>query len=74
MTRMEDNMTNFAVGPVQFSKIVHAIGAQDVPYCRTAEFSAVMHENERPMQRFVNPSKSPPDVFITSLVRLNDKH
>ena len=35
-------MINFTVGPVQSCEEVHAIGAMDVPYFRTAEFSEVM--------------------------------
>ena len=42
-------MINFTVGPVQSSEAVRAVGAEQVPYFRTAEFSAVMLENERLM-------------------------
>ena len=45
-------MINFTVGPVQSCRGVHAIGARDVPYFRTAEFSEVMFENERLMLKF----------------------
>ena len=45
-------MINFTVGPVQSSDTVRAIGAEQVPYFRTPEFSAVMLENERLMLRF----------------------
>lgn len=40
-------MINFTVGPVQSSDAVRAIGAEQVPYFRTAEFSKTMLENER---------------------------
>ena len=40
-------MRNFTVGPVQSPPCVHEIGAQDVPYFRTPEFSATMLEAER---------------------------
>ena len=40
-------MLNFAVGPVPSSDAVRAIGALDVPYFRTPEFSQAMLENER---------------------------
>ena len=40
-------MINFTVGPVQSSEAVRAIGAEQVPYFRTSEFSEVMLENER---------------------------
>ena len=39
-------MLNFTVGPVMSSEAVCAIGAEQVPYFRTAEFSATMKENE----------------------------
>ena len=35
-------MINFTVGPVQSSDTVRAIGAEQVPYFRTAEFSEIM--------------------------------
>ena len=35
-------MINFTVGPVQSSDAVRAIGAEQVPYFRTSEFSEVM--------------------------------
>lgn len=40
-------MLNFAIGPVQSDDEVRAIGAEQVPYFRTPEFSTVMLENER---------------------------
>lgn len=40
-------MINFTVGPVQSSDAVRAIGAEQVPYFRTSEFSDVMFENEK---------------------------
>ena len=40
-------MINFTVGTVQSSETVRAIGAVQVPYFRTPEFSAVMLENEK---------------------------
>ena len=43
-------MINFTVGPVQSSGDVRAIGAENVPYFRTPEFSAVMLENEAVFQ------------------------
>lgn len=58
-------MINFTVGPVQSCESVHAIGAEDVPYFRTAEFSEVMLENERLMLKFVNAPEGSRAVFIT---------
>lgn len=58
-------MLNFTVGPVQSSDSVHTIGAQDVPYFRTAEFSEVMLENERLMLKFAGAPEGSRAVFIT---------
>ena len=58
-------MINFTVGPVQSSEEVRAIGAEHVPYFRTAEFSAVMLENERLMNRFANAPQGARTVFVT---------
>ena len=44
-------MINFAVGPVQMDEEIRAIGAEEVPYFRTPEFSAIMKENERLMKQ-----------------------
>jgi aspartate aminotransferase-like enzyme len=58
-------MINFTVGPVQSSEAVHEIGARDVPYFRTAEFSEVMLENERLMLKFSGAPEGARAVFIT---------
>lgn len=58
-------MTNFTVGPVQSSDAVRAIGAENVPYFRTAEFSEIMLENERLMLKFSDAPKGSRAVFIT---------
>ena len=58
-------MLNFTVGPVQSCDAVREIGAENVPYFRTAEFSAVMLENERLMLKFAGASASSRAVFIT---------
>lgn len=39
-------MLNFTVGPVMSSDKVREIGAQQVPYFRTPEFSKIIFENE----------------------------
>ena len=51
-------MINFTVGPVMISKEILEIGGQQVPYFRTAEFSEVMFENEKLMNKF---AKAPTD-------------
>ena len=47
---------NFTVGPVMCSDEVRMVGAEQVPYFRTPEFSNVMFENEKLMLEF---SKAP---------------
>lgn len=58
-------MINFTVGPVQSSDAVRAIGAEQVPYFRTAEFSALMLENERLVKKFANATEDSRAVFMT---------
>ena len=58
-------MINFTVGPVQSSDAVRAIGAEQVPYFRTAEFSELMFENEALMKKFAKASDDSKVVFIT---------
>ena len=58
-------MLNFTVGPVMSSDAVRAIGAEQVPYFRTAEFSEVMLENERLVKKFANATDDSRAVFMT---------
>ena len=58
-------MINFTVGPVQSSDAVRAIGAEQVPYLRTAEFSELMLENERLVKKFANATEDSRVVFMT---------
>lgn len=58
-------MINFTVGPVQSSEAVRAIGAEQVPYFRTSEFSEIMFENERLVKKFANAGENARVVFIT---------
>ena len=58
-------MLNFTVGPVQSSEEVRAIGAQQVPYFRTAEFSKIMLENEQLMLKFAHAPQHSRVVFLT---------
>lgn len=58
-------MLNFTVGPVMSSEEILAIGAEQVPYFRTQEFSDVMLENEALMKEFVNAPADARTVFIT---------
>ena len=59
-------MFNFTVGPVQSSDAVRAIGAEQVPYFRTSEFSDVMFENEKLIKKFAKASDDSKVVFLTS--------
>jgi len=58
-------MINFTVGPVQSSNAVRAIGAEQVPYFRTQEFSEVMLENECLIKKFAHTTEDSRVVFMT---------
>lgn len=58
-------MINFTVGPVQSSDGVLAIGAEQVPYFRTAEFSETMLENEALVKKFAKATDDSRVVFMT---------
>lgn len=58
-------MLNFTVGPVMSSEAVRGIGAEQVPYFRTPEFSEIMLENERLVKLFIKAEKDARVVFIT---------
>lgn len=58
-------MINFTVGPVQSSDAVRAIGAEQVPYFRTAEFSKTMLENERLIKKSAHASDESKVAFMT---------
>lgn len=58
-------MLNFTVGPVMSSDEVCSIGAQQVPYFRTSEFSEVMLENEKYMLEYAKAPEGSKAVFMT---------
>lgn len=58
-------MINFTVGPVQSSDTIRAVGAEQVPYFRTKEFSDVMLENEQLIKKFANATEDSRVVFMT---------
>jgi len=58
-------MLNFTVGPVMSSETVRTIGAEQVPYFRTPEFSELMFENEQLVKKFAKAEESARVVFIT---------
>lgn len=58
-------MLNFAVGPVMMSEEIAALGSEQIPYFRTAEFSAVMFENERLMKECFKAPDDARVIFMT---------
>ena len=58
-------MINFTVGPVQSCPEVLEVGAQQVPYFRTPEFSEIMMENEALMLKFSKAPENARVVFLT---------
>lgn len=58
-------MLNFTVGPVMSSEAVRALGAEQIPYFRTPEFSELMFENERLIKKFAKTEDNARVVFIT---------
>jgi len=58
-------MLNFSIGPVQSNDAVLAIGAEQVPYFRTAEFSGLMLENERLMKKLSCATPESRVAFLT---------
>lgn len=58
-------MLNFTVGPVMTDDMICAIGGEQVPYFRTAEFSKLMLENEQLMKVFAKAGEEARAVFMT---------
>lgn len=58
-------MLNFTIGPVMSSEEVRAIGAEQVPYFRTAEFSETMLENEKYILEYSKAPKESKAIFMT---------
>ena len=58
-------MINFTVGPVQSAECVKKIGAENCPYFRTPEFSAIMLENETLIKEFAHAPEGSRAVFMT---------
>ncbi|MCQ2236344.1 MAG: aminotransferase class V-fold PLP-dependent enzyme [Bacteroidales bacterium] len=59
------NKLNFTIGPVQSSEHIRNIGAEQVPYFRTQEFSTLMLENERLMKQLADAEANARVCFIT---------
>ncbi len=58
-------MINFTVGPVQASEAVCSVGAEQVPYFRTEEFSRIMKENEQMVKEMAFAGEGARVLFIT---------
>lgn len=58
-------MLNFTLGPVMTWPNILEVGSEQVPYFRTSEFSNIIFENERLLQKFVNASEDSKTIFIT---------
>lgn len=58
-------MINFTVGPVQMDEATTSLGAEQIPYFRTAEFSSVMKENEKLLCKFFDAPSGSRAVFMT---------
>ncbi len=61
----KNEMINFTIGPVQSNSVVREIGAENVPYFRTAEFSKLMLENEKMMLNLADAPEGARCVFLT---------
>lgn len=58
-------MLNFTVGPVQMDEETKKITAQNIPYFRTEEFSALMKENEALLCKFFDAPEKSRVIFMT---------
>lgn len=58
-------MINFTIGPVQTDLETQKIGAEQIPYFRTPEFSSVMKENESLMCQMFDAPDNSRVVFMT---------
>lgn len=58
-------MLNFTVGPVMTYDNIRSIGAEQVPYFRTSEFSDIVLENERLVKKFAKAESKARVVFLT---------
>ena len=57
---------NFTVGPVMSFDDIKQIGGRDVPYFRTAEFSAVGQQNEMLITKLLGMPQNSRAVFLTA--------
>jgi len=59
-------MLNFTVGPVMMNEEILNMGAQQVPYFRTQDFSDLMLENEKMMAEAVEAEQGSRVIFLTA--------
>lgn len=62
---IETNKLNFTLGPVMMEKGVRDIGAGQIPYFRTKEFSDLMLENERLVTKLLRAGSGSRVVTLT---------
>ena len=58
-------MKNFTIGPVAMDEEILAVGARQLPYFRTKEFSRVMLENEEMLLKTIGAGERSRAVFLT---------
>lgn len=58
-------MLNFAVGPVHMDEEILQLGAQQIPYFRTDEFSDAMKKNEFYMKTCIGATEQSRALFLT---------
>lgn len=61
----EEDMLNFTMGPVMCSQAICELGAEQIPYFRTPEFSAIELENEKLIKTFAGAEEPARAVFMT---------
>lgn len=59
------NKLNFTVGPVMMDESIRYIGAQEIPYFRTRDFSKLMLENECIMRKLLKAGDSTRLITLT---------
>lgn len=59
-------MKLFTVGPTQMRKEIMEVGGQLVPYFRTKEFSDVMLDSDRLLQKFMHAPEGARSIYLTA--------
>lgn len=58
-------MLNFTVGPVSMNDEIRELGAEQIPYFRTEEFSKLMLENEQIIKKAMHTEENAKVIFLT---------